>query len=74
MDDLFEFDKEGLNDVYLDLESGVVNSEFSELHEDGFEVNSDLGIKFLVSGFLDCVVDSTSDTESFFLYDFMDVL
>lgn len=73
LDDLFEFDEEGFDDVDLNLKGGVVDSEFSELHEDGFEMDSDLSVKFLVSGFLDSDVNSDGDTQSFFFDDFVDV-
>lgn len=73
LNDLFELDQECFDDIDLYFECWVADSEFSELNQNSFEMDPDLGVEFLVFSLLNRDINSNSDTEGFLFDDFMDV-
>ena len=74
MDDLVKFSKEGLDDFDLNLQVRVLNSHFPEFDQKSFKVGPDLTVEFFISDFTDIDVSTNSNTQSFLLNDFMNIL
>ena len=73
LNNLFKLNQKGFNNVDLNLQSWVADSQSSELNQNTFEMNSNLCVKLFISGFLDSDINSNSNSKGLFLNDFVNV-